>query len=766
MKRITKISVVLVLSVLCSFGLADELYVPSQYSTIQVAIEAANEGDTVLVADGTYTGLGNRDIDFLGKAITVRSQSGPENCIIDCNGSETEPHISFYLNTNSVIAGFTIINGYAEEGGAIYCEHSNQTFINCILSNNSAQREGGGIYCRNSSLTIINCTITNNSAECGGGIYFEHSSPTIKNCIIKDNTATGDREPCGGGGIYCSMSSVTIINSHIEQNSANNGGGIYCRGNSSLNANNCTIGGNLAKAEGGWGEDSSYGGGVYCWENSSLTIISSTISDNIAEAGDSRGGGVYFYGGDSKLTIDNCTVTGNVTKGGWISNGGGIFCYTYRYGSDTSTITNCTINGNLAEVEKERDRSYGGGIYCYQGRPIIAKCKITDNSATEGGGFTCEQSSPIIAGCIIIGNFPLDRSKFGGGGIYCIDGSPNISNCTIIGNSFYGIHCENSDAAVTNSILYYNGDGRMDFDQIHDGYAVVTYSDVWVCEPIWPGIGNINTDPCFTETGHWDVNTVWVKGDYSLRHDSPCIDAGNATSYLLDSTDLNSNPRIVGQIDMGAYEFENNPPVADAGADQQVYVCIDNTAKVTLDGSGSYDSDNQLLSYLWSWTIDGNTYDANGVNPIIELPVGEHIIELIVNDGIDDSEPDEVSITVVPPVEVMMKLTPQAFNCDSKGNWVKAHVTLPDGFLPEDVDINEPAWAGPMHIQSEYIKLLGSDKGPVRLEVAFDRQAFCAQITEPGQLEITIIGSFVTGQNFYATDKITVINKPDEKSAK
>ena len=85
------------------------------YTTIQAAINDANEFDTVIVADGTYTGAGNRDLDFLGKAITVKSANGPENCIIDCEGSSSNQHRGFLFHNgegpDSVLDGLTITNG-------------------------------------------------------------------------------------------------------------------------------------------------------------------------------------------------------------------------------------------------------------------------------------------------------------------------------------------------------------------------------------------------------------------------------------------------------------------------------------------------------------------------------------------------------------------------------------------------------------------------------------------------------------------------------
>ena len=210
---------------------------PADFNNIQAAINDANDGDTVLVADGTYTGPGNRDIDFLGKPITVRSESGPENCIIDCNGTQEDPHRGFYFATNedinSIIRGFTIVNGYGpdetlefdgyvvmlEVGGAIFCNSASPVIINCAISDNFAQY-GGAIFSCESNPTITNCEITGNSASSGGGIDFVRSSPTITNCTISGNSTD-----MGGGGISCWESNPTITKCTISGNSTKYGGG-------------------------------------------------------------------------------------------------------------------------------------------------------------------------------------------------------------------------------------------------------------------------------------------------------------------------------------------------------------------------------------------------------------------------------------------------------------------------------------------------------------------------------------------------------------
>ena len=191
---------------------ADTLLVPGEFPTIQAAMTAAQNGDTVLVADGTYTGAGNNNLSFNSKAFTVLSENGPENCIIDCGGDAVGFWFAFD-SPEAVVDGFTITNGGGYPGGGMYMYYDgNPTIRNCIITGNSSGPSGGGgILLEGAFPTIINCTITGNTASSvgGGGIYCLMSNPTITNCVITGNTTTGL-----GGGVYCAEgSNPTITNS-------------------------------------------------------------------------------------------------------------------------------------------------------------------------------------------------------------------------------------------------------------------------------------------------------------------------------------------------------------------------------------------------------------------------------------------------------------------------------------------------------------------------------------------------------------------------
>ncbi len=222
---------------------ADTILVPGDFATIQAGINAAQDGDEVVVADGTYTGPGNRNVVFAGKAITLRSENGPTTCIIDCE-SLGRGFIFYELDTPAtVVDGFTITNGLGHPGGAIYAYYfSSPTIANCIITGNTGDAGGGGgIYCAMCFSTITNTIITGNTAiGDGGGVYIEGGDPMITNSLISGNTADSV-----GGGVYSSWSSPTITNSTIAGNTAANvAGGAYFGGESDPTITNSVVWGN------------------------------------------------------------------------------------------------------------------------------------------------------------------------------------------------------------------------------------------------------------------------------------------------------------------------------------------------------------------------------------------------------------------------------------------------------------------------------------------------------------------------------------------
>ena len=141
---------IIILTVAVSPVQSATIHVPADEPTIQAGINAAVAGDTVLVADGTYTGDGNRDIDFGGKGVVLKSENGPEVTIIDCQGTEANPHRGFYFHSGedstAVVDGFTIRNGFGvDDGGGISCLASSPTISANNISGNSAFYGGGGL---------------------------------------------------------------------------------------------------------------------------------------------------------------------------------------------------------------------------------------------------------------------------------------------------------------------------------------------------------------------------------------------------------------------------------------------------------------------------------------------------------------------------------------------------------------------------------------------------------------------------------------------
>jgi len=272
-------------------------------STIQAAIDATYSFDEVVVADGTYAGEGNKNLDFGGRAITVRSASGaPETCIIDCEEDGRGLYFHRGETVDSVVSGLTITNGRAEIGGGVYCAGSSPNLTDCtIVNNETGGGNGGGVYCYGSNANFTNCTIMGNVgggswSTGGGGVACYGGNPTLIDCTIVDNTAVESTSNARGGGVYCEASIPTLINCAIIDNESEDGGGVYCA-DSSPTLTNCRILGNVGQA----------GGGVFFGHDSSLMLINCTFRGNWSSLG---GGAVYFYS-TGPATLTNCILWGD-----------------------------------------------------------------------------------------------------------------------------------------------------------------------------------------------------------------------------------------------------------------------------------------------------------------------------------------------------------------------------------------------------------------------------------------------------------------------
>ena len=155
------------------------------------ATDVDGDGDIdVLLADGVYRGEGNVNVDFRGKAITVRSLNGPQHTVVDCEFQGRGFRFAGGEDDSSVLNGLTIRNGSVEgeSGGGIACLNASPHIVNCILTGARTNSYGGGGSCHAASPTLLNCVIADNAAVFGGGIScVGGSAPWIANSIVWDN---------------------------------------------------------------------------------------------------------------------------------------------------------------------------------------------------------------------------------------------------------------------------------------------------------------------------------------------------------------------------------------------------------------------------------------------------------------------------------------------------------------------------------------------------------------------------------------------------
>ncbi|MHC4944888.1 MAG: right-handed parallel beta-helix repeat-containing protein [Planctomycetota bacterium] len=474
-----------------TLGFSATIRVPLDYPTIQEAINAASRGDTVLVAAGTYV----ERIDFLGKAITVKSESGPVQTVIDGNHEGSVVNIEDNEEEDAVLEGFTITKGSSYRGGGIHIYRARSILVNNVVILNEASEEGGGIYCLGPKIDLINNPfLQNTSGYVGGGMYIRSDDPTLEENFILDNSAVR------GGGIYCIVCGPESL---WTQNSIKN---------------------NYA---------SEWGGGVYC-SYAHPSITDNTIMANSA----AKGGGIFCYSAHPYLTW-------NVIRENSASSGGGI----HLYFLSRPTITGNTILLNTAEL--------GGGICCDNAYPVevqwprITGNTITQNTATDKGGGVCTfDSYPTLTNNLI-----RENSAATGGGMYCEGGTITITNNTFTKNSavtagafFSGV---DTDPLLTNCILW--GDiasAGPEFWWDPGGLPTVLYSDV---EGGFNGTGNIDEDPLFADPAAGDHHLAF--GSPCIDQGDDGASKIPEVDFDGDTRIVDSNGDGFGRVDMGMDEF-------------------------------------------------------------------------------------------------------------------------------------------------------------------------------------------------------------------
>ena len=551
----------------------------ADFDNIQDAVNAASDGDEIIVAPGTYTSKNDVVVNIDNKEIWLHGID-PDYTFVDgesvrkgflCTGEKTG---------KTVIENLTITNCYTSQWGAGMRNFSDLTLANCIFSNNSCEGSsnwgGGGMYSQGSP-TLSNCTFINNmSGRLGGGMHHYANSAgygaSITNCLFLNNTSISS-----GGGMYLSGQNVTALsNCTFEGNEGISCGGFWCDENTSVTLTNCTVANNIANE---------YSGGGFC-SSGDVTLIDTIVCENVPnqiwghwhdgggacvasscqdQDGDGLpdkcggvGDGVHHVPSEYPTIQDAIDIAGTgdeiiIAPGTYTGDGDAVFntrgkqVWIHSSGGPDVTIidgeetrvgilcitgeSNTTIIEGLTITKTQQS----GAIVCYYTSPIIRNCVIRESFGWFG--FYCDQSNPVLDGCIFSNNGCYY------GALYSRDSDIKLTNCTFENNNKGAMYCLGGNPTVT-SCTFTNNSGHLTTPV--SGGAIYFVSDMSYPDNSFEYI--TITGSTFTNNESTTGGAIYVKDAIPLIDD--CLIADNTAS----SSSSGNGGGIYLEINLLAYD--------------------------------------------------------------------------------------------------------------------------------------------------------------------------------------------------------------------
>jgi len=535
--------------------------VPAQYATIQAAIDDAVNGDEIIVADGTYTGAGNRELDPGGRAITIRSENGPAACIIDCETSGRAFNIENGEGPDTRIEGLQVTRGGFDPflDRTVILRNASPTFVDCVFVDNpqvinaidasptfidcwfqrssiDAGGSGGAIFLNGGELTLVRCDFVDNYSDDSGGAVYAKGSVFATDCRFVDNDAyyyggaievsegtlvasrcdfISNDAQCDGGAIGASCPSVTLTGCRFEANDgASKGGGAALFADKSVTIVDCVFERNRVGADPYGDFDTAAGGGLSIGGSAAVTLRGCSFVENHAINEVARGGGLSLSAGLGPVAVVDCTFEANRTSTtAAVAEGSGVVAAT------PTTFVNCVFTRNRAGSASPMPGA--SAIQMNAGGMTLINCLIAEEAVeadtvlTLAGGGTIVNSTIVHAGTTAI----------------CTEGRLDISN---------------SIARAGGATL---------FHPASTGVVSSAYSNVTGGR----GPGVIDADPVFVDADN---------DDYRLVAGTAGVDAGDNTAVPADAHDLDGDGDSSEPlpIDMnGAVRFADDGCATDVG---------------------------------------------------------------------------------------------------------------------------------------------------------------------------------------------------------